>query len=129
MKFLKWLKQLFGYEFPEPKHRNLSLQAFFDFYHKKLKPKWRGECKILVYRMDPAKAPFRSFVKLAVISSVDDLLGFVVDEMMPDTAWWEQSDMPKPWTAVFCIRLQRTWKTEYGSRTKEICISTFEVNR
>lgn len=128
VKFLNWLKQLFGYEFPEPKHHNLSPQAFFDFYHKKVNSRYKGECKILVYRTDPAKAPWKSFVKMAALpSEIRFLEKFIENEMMPDLEWWEHSTMEHPWMAVFCVRLQRTWKTEHGSRTREICISTFEV--
>jgi len=140
MRLPSWLNQLLGREFPEPKQHNLSVEAFFDFYHKKLNSRYKGECKILVYRLDPALAPFPSLLKLDALTDIETLMEMIaphdgiirhaVIPLMPPMDWWNTSKMPTPWEATFCIRLQRKWKTQHGTgATKEICISTFEVNR
>ena len=129
-----WLRKLFVRDFPEPKAHNLPIEELFRFYHRKLNDRWRAECQIIIYRMDPAKAPFKSLLKLDRLESFYQLTGRIEyasgnkDEiLMPPTEWWAQSDMPKPWTATFLVRIQRTWKTQYGTKTKEICIATFEI--
>ena len=125
----RWLRQILGLEFPEPKRHNMAIQDLMKFWEKKLNLKWRDQCKLLVYRMDPALAPFPTIKKLSgamyqtgVRSALDDALL----ALTPDQKWLDSH--PEIDKVVFCVRVQRTWKTEFGIRTEEVCISTFEVS-
>jgi hypothetical protein len=83
--------------------------------------------------MDPAKAPFKSLMVLDRLPVQSAILCTDISDpkngIMPPLEWWTKADMPQPWTAAFLVRIQRTWKTQFGTRTREICIATFEVQR
>lgn len=125
-----WLRKILGLEFPEPKQHNMAIQDMLRFWEKKMNDRWRSECELVVYRMDPALAPFESMIKLRGYNYqtqfIRPALDGAIQSLTPTQEWLnEHLEVEK---VVFLIRMQRTWKTEYGSRTKEVCISSFEVN-
>lgn len=126
---MNWFTRLFKRDFPFPQKRQLSIDELFKWWGKISDTKWQSECKILVYRMDPALAPFKTLLKLdSLPMNYSQLLAIVEADIMPDAAYWNASG-PRPWKAVFCVRVQRIWQSEYGRRTNEVCVSSFEVNR
>ncbi len=119
-----WLTPWKPKPFPEPKSHNLTLEQILFYWSQKLKPVHRSECAVIVYRMDPAKAPVPSMVTIGGYFDRGELMESI-QPMMPGNEW--RMDHLEIERVVFCVRIQRTWKQDGRSHKREMCISTFSV--
>ena len=120
--------------FPQPIRHNLTRDELLFYWARQLKPVHRGQCAVILYRMDPALAPFPTMAKANHDEYEDqstlDLKAWIdlwIPRLSPDKDWLMEH--PEIMRIVFCVRIQRTWKSEYGKRSEEVCVCTFEVER
>jgi hypothetical protein len=132
MKLPAWVDRILGgstEEFPTPRGVNMTpgeLCAFWEslsWEHKK-------ECRVIVYRLDPARAPFPSMAKSDYRFDPDmsALVPWLRElELIPPGAW--RVEHPEVQAVTLCVRIKRIYQTEYGRREQEVCVCSFEVDR
>jgi hypothetical protein len=122
-------------QFPEPDAHNMTWEKF-EKYSRSIPAHFAGECLWIVYRLDPARAPFPSIIKSEKLPEIATIRRL----MYPDEWYWNseaakhQFDAltaePRPFSkdATFVARIQRTWKNAAGlSETAEVGICTFTL--
>lgn len=127
--FVNWLQFWREKEFPEPKDHSLTIEELLVFWSKRMTKAHKSECAVIVYRLDPARATGEAMVRYEG-ASLDGLLPALesaVTKLTPGEEYF--AEHPEIEDMVFCVRIQRTWKTRNGSRSEEVCVSTFDVGR